>query len=299
MFSVTKILLKVTITLFFTISLQAEYPVEVRKAASEGRHFDALTIYNKIPSRIIDSQTSFTAAESAWALGLNQEALDLFDATIYRSRNNPELLIQSFIGQAVIQFQESRYQESIRTISRINKLPLIKKYRGHVALLTAHIKRIFNKDYKNAINQYLIAINSLNNTLCNEAKLWAGRLLVKTGNYFDAKKIFTEIPMNAIEGKETLIELIKLGLIEEDYKNVKLLIERGKEEFSELKNDSYIDYSLVKATVLKNASKRGDSEKIGKIIASMKENYSPSDAWLALAEAEVEIKYYSLKNRNS
>jgi tetratricopeptide (TPR) repeat protein len=262
---------------------RAQHASDVQKLNVEGDHFRALATYELLPSKKVVPEAKIAAAKSAWALGLNRQAADSFDAILRDSQLSPDTRARLILSRAVLEYQEERYQEGCLFAEKaVSLLGEPSPLRGRAFLLWGQ-SFVRMRAYGNAQEKFSRAMVEVQGGDKAEAYFNLGLVEMKLGKYAEAQRHLEAIPMDH-ERTATAIRLLAgLSLETKQIDRAKFWIEKGKHEYPEVFVDSWGDYGLLQVALAK-----GDIESARRIEEYSKKQYAPSDSWLVLMQAALE-----------
>ena len=91
----------------------AEHSIDVQRLAAKEQHFEALTVYEKLPRRTITTGATLAAAKSAWALSLPNVAIEEFEKALRSDQLTIDEIARAYLARGIIEYQEERYQISV------------------------------------------------------------------------------------------------------------------------------------------------------------------------------------------
>ena len=272
----------------------AQHASDVQKLSADGEHFKALAMYELLPSKKLVMETRVAAAKSAWALGLNRQAADGFDSILRDPNIAPDIRTRLVLSRGVIEYQEERYQEAAlyaeKAISyMLESVPL----RGRAYLLWGQ-SLLRTGTYASAHEKFEKALLDVQPQDRAEAQFALGLVQIKLARYEDAQKNLEAIPMDHDRTPVAVRMLAGLSLETRHYDRAKFWIEKGKTDYPEAFVDSWGDYGLVQA-----ALSRGDFEEARRGTDSAQKQFPPSDSWLVLMQASLELAEWKKREQVS
>jgi tetratricopeptide (TPR) repeat protein len=265
---------------------QADYPIDVEKAYIEQRYYDAYEHYLKIPERRRTLKIRELAANSSWALGLNQLALNEIN-TIFKLY--PKENISNFrllLTESTIQFQEERYGEvrknMVKLLSLLTHRTDFVPLAGEAKLLLGSLA--LNEGDLNEASRFLkLALSDLQNESLSEAHYLLGDIAYKQGNFIEAVHHFLQVDSESDYSKKAVRSLLKSYLRAKNYKALKLWLKEATRLYPEIKIDSWFYYAKARLAI---ANK--DQKQLLKILEYCQKKFAPSDGWIILLESEIE-----------
>lgn len=272
----------------------AQHPSEVQKLSAEGEHMRALAMYELLPNKKLVTETRIAAAKSAWALGLNRQAAQAFDEILRDPNVTPEIRTRLVLSRGVIEYQEERYLEAALYAEKAigymrESVPL----RGRAYLLWGQ-SLLRTGAYTNAHDKFQKALSDVQTSDKPEAHFALGLVELKLGRYTEAQKNLEAIPMDHNRTPVAVRMLASLAIETQQYDRAKFWIEKGKTDYSEAFVDSWGDYGLVQVALSK-----GNLEDARKIVEQAQKQFAPSDSWLVLMQASLELAEWKKRDQGS
>lgn len=275
----------------------AEHPIEVERLNAEGRHLQALVVFEKIPARVRTAQTLIAAGKSAWALGLTKEAASYFDEAL----QFPEQTISSEdkarvnLMRGVIEFQEHKLDsaklyadESLKTAADIQGLS------NAVHLLLGDVLYAKN-DFKGAQEHYERALINVTPSEKGEIEFRLGSALAGQRHYDAAIEAFQRVSVDSGRAPEAIREIAKLEYDSGKFEEVKFWLTKGRADYPDKFLDSWVDYLLVESALKSNNIADADE-----IAVRARATFPPSEGWMVLLEGTLEkAKWSAAKAKES
>ncbi|MCB0339045.1 MAG: tetratricopeptide repeat protein [Bdellovibrionales bacterium] len=268
-------------------SANAQHPVEVQQLVADGKSFEALVAYRKLPKRKVNAKTHAASAKAAWSLGLATEAASEFDQALAIQAGRGELTeseeARLLLSRGILEYQEERYQ--VATLYAEKMLGVLTEngpLRAQGAYLLAESLVALGRQAA-AEPYYLEALEGASASDRPDIHFALGKCQTKLGKYTDARSNFEAVPLNNPKSPEAIRSLAEIGLTTKNYKSALFWLKTGREKFEEAFLDSWVDYAMVQAAIAQD-----DVESVRKISAQVEERYPPSDAWHILINAAVE-----------
>jgi tetratricopeptide (TPR) repeat protein len=272
----------------------AQHAAEVHKLSADGEHMKALAMYELLPNKKLITETRIAAAKSAWALGLNRQAAEGFDTVLRDPSIAPDIRTRLILSRGVIEYQEERYQEAAlyaeKAISYMNEsVPL----RGRAYLLWGQ-SLLRTGAYVSAHEKFEKGLADVQPQDRPEAHFALGLVELKLARYADAQKNLEAIPIDHPRTPVAVRMLAGISLETHQYDRVKFWVEKGKVDYPEAFVDSWGDYGLVQAAIA-----RGDLDEARRITEVAQKQFSPSDSWIILMQASLEIAEWKKRDQAS
>jgi tetratricopeptide (TPR) repeat protein len=265
------------------LQCDAQHPVDVQKLSAEGEHFKALTLFELLPSKKVGADTRLFVAKSAWALGLNRQAGELFDAVLRDEAISPEMRARVTLSRGAIEYQEGRYQEASlyaeKAISFLHE-PSPLRGRGYLLWGQALVRA---GSFGTAEEKLKAALNDADTEDKPEIHFTLARVEMRLGKHPSAEKNLRAIPLDHEKTPFAVRMLASIAIETQLYERARFWIERGKKDFPEGFIDSWADYGLVRASLAE-----GDMLKAREIVEQAGKQFAPSDSWLILMQAALE-----------
>lgn len=269
--------------LFLTPLSFAQHPVDVQKLSAEGEHFKALSLFELLPAKKVGTDTRIFVAKSAWALGLNRQAGDLFDAVLRDKTLSQEMRARITLSRGAIEYQEGRYQEaSLYAEKAISLLSNPSPLRGRGYLLWGQAL-VRSRAFGTAEEKLKAALAEADNEDKPEIDFTLASVEMRLGKYAAAEKNLRAIPLDHDRTPLAVRMLASIALETQSYERARFWIERGKTDFPEGFIDSWADYGLVCASLAE-----GDMLKARQLVEQAGKQFPPSDSWLILMQAALE-----------
>ncbi|MEY4669758.1 MAG: hypothetical protein RL518_2457 [Pseudomonadota bacterium] len=288
------LLVSAVIVLALPCQARAQHAAEVQKLSADGEHMKALVMYELLPQKKLVSETRIAAAKSAWALGLNRQAAEGFDAILRDPSIAGDIRTRLILSRGVIEYQEERYQEAAlyaeKAISYMREsVPL----RGRAYLLWGQ-SLLRTGAFVSAHDKFEKALADVQPQDRAEAHFAIGLVDLKLARYAEAQKNLEAIPMDHVRTPVAVRMLAAISLETNQFERAKFWIEKGKTDHPEAFVDSWGDYGLVQAALA-----RQDLDEARRITDSAQKQFAPSDSWLILMQASLEIAEWKKREQVS
>jgi tetratricopeptide (TPR) repeat protein len=273
---------------------RAQHPNEVQKLSAEGDHMRALAMFEILPNKKVATETRIAAAKSAWALGLNRQTAQAFDEILRDPNIAPDIRTRLVLSRGVIEYQEERYLEAAlyaeKSIGYMHEsVPL----RGRAYLLWGQ-SLLRTGAYTSAHEKFQKALNDVQASDKAEAHFALGLVELKLGRYTDAQKNLEAIPMDHARTPVAVRMLASLALETHQHDRAKFWIEKGKSDYPEAFVDSWGDYGLVQVALA-----QGSIDDARKLVERAQKQFAPSDSWLILMQASLELAEWKKRDLSS
>ena len=261
----------------------AQHSVEVQKLSAEGEHLKALAMYELLPTKKIGPEARIAAAKSAWALGLNRQAADEFDAILRDPQLQPDMRTRLVLSRGVIEYQEERYQEAALFAEKaIGYMTETSPLRGRAYLLWGQ-SMMRTGAYPIAHDKFSKALEDVSGADKAEAHFALGLVEMKLGKYQEAQKHLELIPTDHDRTAVAVRMLAAISLETKQQERAKFWIEKGRLDHPEAFVDCWGDYGLEQVALAK-----GDLEEARRLTDQASKRFPPSDSWLILMQAALE-----------
>jgi tetratricopeptide (TPR) repeat protein len=261
----------------------AQHPVDVQKLSAEGEHFKALTLFELLPTKKVGTDTRIFVAKSAWALGLNRQAGELFDVVLRDETISQEVRARVTLSRGAIEYQEGRYQEASlyaqKAVSLLHE-PSPLRGRGYLLWGQALVRA---GAFGTAEEKLKAALADADTEDKPEVYFTLATVEMRLGKYEAAEKNLRAIPLDHDRTPRAVRMLASVALETQSFQRARFWIERGKKDFPEGFIDSWADYGLVRASLAE-----GDMPKAREIVEQAGKQFAPSDSWLILMQAALE-----------
>jgi tetratricopeptide (TPR) repeat protein len=286
--------LSVITVIAMPVAAVAQHAAEVQKLSADGEHMKALAMYELLPNKKLVSETRIAAAKSAWALGLNRQAAEGFDAILRDPTLQPDIRTRLILSRGVIEYQEERYQEAAlyaeKAISYMREsVPL----RGRAYLLWGQ-SLLRTGAYLSAHDKFEKGLQDVQPQDRAEAHFALGLVDLKLARYAEAQKNLEAIPMDHARTPVAVRMLAAISLETNQYDRARFWIEKGKTDHPEAFVDSWGDYGLVQAALA-----RGDMVEARRITEIAQKQFAPSDSWLILMQSSLEVAEWKKREQVS
>ncbi len=264
-------------------SALAQHPVDVQKLSAGGEHFKALTLYELLPLKKVGTDTRVFVAKSAWALGLNRQAGDIFDIVLRDRDISPETRARITLSRGTLEYQEDRHQEAALYAEKGASLlkdscPL----RGRAYLLWGQAL-LKAGAYGTAEEKLIAALGDADEADKPEIYFSLASVEMRLGRMGAAEKHLRAIPTDHERTALAVRMLAAIAIETQSYARAQFWIEKGKSDYPEGFIDSWADYSLVQVSLAD-----GDLLKARSLVDQANKQYPPSDSWLILMQAALE-----------
>jgi len=291
---VLPILGAIALTLGLIQPARAQHSSEVQKLSAEGEHMKALAMYELLPNKKVVPEARIAAAKSAWALGLNRQAADGFDAILRDTSIAPDIRTRLVLSRGVIEYQEERYQEaSLYAEKATGYMQESSPLRGRAYLLWGQ-SLLRTAAYSSALEKFQKALSDVSTQDKPEAHFALGLVELKLGRYTEAQKDLEAIPMDHVRTPVAVRMLAALALETQQYDRAKFWIEKGQADHPETFVDSWGDYGLVVAAISK-----GNFEEARRVVDRAQKQFAPSDSWLVLMQASLELAEWKKRDQGT
>ncbi|MCB0329531.1 MAG: hypothetical protein KDD70_07705 [Bdellovibrionales bacterium] len=261
----------------------AEHPIEVQRLTANGKYFEALTLYEQLPRRTVNSEATEAAGRSAWGLGMSERAAEFFDTVLRDESLSATKRARLLLMRGTIELQEHRPRVAILFAERAyEQLTEPTKLRGAVLLLWGDAFAQL-KTYGPARKKFEEAIEEISHELVPEVALRLAIAARALGETDAALAYLRKVPVSHSRAPEAIRALAELSLEREDYPAVHAWLQRGVELYPDSFLDSWVQYALVRA-----AAAAGEYGEVRKLREEALKNYPPSDSWVSLLEAIAE-----------
>jgi tetratricopeptide (TPR) repeat protein len=265
------------------IRVEAEHPVDVQRLSSEGDHFKALEVYERLPDRRLERSSHVAAAKSAWALGLTRKAADLFDLVLRGDDVENDERARITLSRGIIEYQEQRYQEAALFAEKAASfLPERAPLRGRALLLWGQ-SLIKAQSYSTAEEKLWRALAEVAPSERPEVSLSLGSVQIKLGKLADAERTLKGIPTDHPHAPEAIRLLASIAMQTDQNDRARFWLDKGRADYSESFLDSWTDYGQFSV-----ALKGGDIARAREVFEQAQRRLPPSDAWLIVMQASLE-----------
>ena len=269
-------------------SLHAQAPIDIERKTAGGEYMVALTMYDRMPKRVLTPLSIIAAAKSAWALGLSERALAEYDTVIRSEKLSVLELSRVNFAKAAIFLQQQKYQLAVLSVDEaLSKLQNPSPLRGAMLMLKAQALAAQNL-YPGAVEILLRAQSEIGDESQIEFNYLLGKNLTQVGRYAEAKDVLRKIPSTHERAPDGIRELIHISDAEGDYKKAAMWVTKGRESYPDSFLDSWCDYLLVQGAIAADNGSADAREEIKLLKQTALKRLAPSDSWLALIIAAVE-----------
>jgi tetratricopeptide (TPR) repeat protein len=261
----------------------AEHPIDVQRLSAEGDHFKALTLYEVLPDRRLGEDTHISAAKSAWALGMNRQAAELFDAILRGNSIDSDERARLTLSRGILEYQEERYQEAALFAEKAaSYLPEKAPLRGRAMLLWGQ-SLVKAKAFATAEEKLLRALSDVEPLDRPDVSLALGAVQIKLGKLTEAERSLKMIPAQHQYAPEAIRMLAGIALQSRQNDRARFWIEKGRSSYADSFLDSWADFGLVKVAVEAN-----DLPQARTVVDKAQKRFPPSDPWLILMQSALE-----------
>lgn len=261
----------------------AQSAIEVQRLAASGDYLGALSVYQRLPQRIVTTDTIIAAARSAWALGLPDRAISEFDRALRDESLDPIEQARIHLSRGIIEFQEGHYQVAILFAERvIGLLSVAGPLRSQAWLLWAQsLERIGS--YGAAEERFLKALDEAASESQAELHFHLGMCQMKLGKMDSARKNFEQVPLADERTPDAMRHLAEIALDSGELEQVDFWLTKGRQEYPDSFLDSWVDYALARVAI-----ERDDGMRLDEVFTNAQREFPPSDQWFSLLRAAVE-----------
>jgi len=267
----------------------AQHPVDVERAFLQQRYFDALVSFRNLPQRRHSGPLVRMAVESAWALGLPDDALrDI----AYLKKNFSQYIIDNpdvYLVEGILLYQEGNWDTAIEALRIVEENKTINNdLKGEAFTLHAEIS-FRRKDHDLAVAMARKALTFLPPEKVGEARLIMAQAHYEQGRLAEAREALLDISPNDRRASQALKLLTKVALKQESVDEAAVLLKEIRKNHPELGTDSWVDYTEGQVAIGRN-----DSNRLLEVLKAVSEHYPESDPWRVMLEAVAE-KYLRKK----
>ncbi len=279
------------LTALTSFPAQADYPIDVQRAAADGDYYNAMLSYERMPKRLATTPAILSAAQSAWALSLPHLAIENYEKALRDPQLSDIERARIELTRGIIELQEGNPQVAVLFAERAHeRLKESSPLRSKIWLLWAEaLMRLGStgaaeEKYKNA--QIEAAPEDR-----GEINFLLGQCQLNLGHQSDAIANFAKVPLNSQRTPDAMRALALLSLETNDFTQASFWLETGRVKFPERFLDSWVDYALV--TI---AARANDTAKVEELRKAAVAKYPPSDPWLTLLEAKAEVLLWHVRH---
>jgi tetratricopeptide (TPR) repeat protein len=278
------LLVTALVLLLFSSSCIAQHPGDIEKAFAENNFLKSFKLFFQLEERNRTARLYRIAAESAWGLGLQTEAIKILDELFVTIRGSREDKNWALLTKAIILFQEKKFKDCASVLDSLEqRIMQSDSLQGELLGLRAQLYAIQNQ--KNvAIDLLKEAIVLVNDKSKEDFALVLGTLLFKLGKFDESKLYLTQVPPNHEEAFRATKLLTEISLNQGKLEEANLWIEEGLRVHPQDLYDSYTDFMKVKIAIATN-----DKNKVKKLVNRIQEKYPNTDHWKSLIDAKYEI----------
>lgn len=287
-------ILLLLLMLLYATQLSAQHPIEVQRLAAAGEYFKALASYDKMAKRQATPEAVLAAARSAWALGLPDRAIAEFDKALQKQELDRKQQARAWLSKGIIEYQEQHYQVAILFAEKaINMLSRAGALRSKAWLLWG--EGLYElASYGSAADKYSKALEEASVDEQADIHYRLGLCKIKLGQLSDARSSFEQIPLGHERTASAIRYLAQIAIETKDFTSAAFWLKRGREEYPNDFLDSWVDYALVKIAISEQ-----DAAEVVRIQSTATQRYAPSDRWLNMLNAAVEVyRWQSTQDRS-
>ncbi len=265
-------------------NLFAQHPIDVQRYSARGEHLLALHTFDKIPQRKTTLESRIAAARSAWALGLSSRALEEFDRALGDESLEKIERARIQLSKGIIEFQEQRPRVAMLYAEKAaSLLPEAGPLRARAWVLWGDALYEL-ESLGAAAEKYEIALEETPVLETPDIYYRLGICQLKLGQPKAAQKSFEQIPMDHDRAASAIRYLAQIAFDNENIEHAAFWLKQGRSQYPEQFLDSWVDYSLMRV-----ALSTGDQDSIQELKSAAEQKYPPSDYWLTMLQAAVEV----------
>lgn len=271
------------VLLLHSADSHAQHQIDVQRLSAAGEHLKALTLYEILPVRKMGTDTRIAAAKSSWALGLNRQAAEQFDAVLRDATLSLENRARITLSRGIIEYQEERYPEaSLYAEKTISYLRDSSPLRGRAYLLWG---QSLSRSGAYGAAEYKLeqALSDADEGDKAEINYALGMVEMRIGKLEKAEDRLKAIPAQHDRSATAVRGLASIALQTNQTERARFWIEKGKSSYPEAFLDSWAEYGLMQVAVA-----NGDLPEARKLVDEAQKNYPASDSWLILMRAALE-----------
>jgi tetratricopeptide (TPR) repeat protein len=269
----------------------AQHPVDVQKLSASGEHFKALALYELLPMKKVGTDTRVFVAKSAWALGLNRQAGEIFDAVLRDPQISQESRARLTLSRGAIEYQEDRHQEAALYAEKsVSLLKDQSPLRGRAYLLWGQALMKAGA-YGTAEEKLISALADAEEADKPEINFALASVEMRLGKLGAAEKHLRSIPTDHERTPLAVRMLAAIAIETQSFARAQFWIEKGKSDYPEGFIDSWADYGLLQVSLAE-----GDLLKARGLVDQANKQYPPSDSWLILMQAALEQSEWERQN---
>lgn len=280
----------ITFSLLFvcTFPVLADDAIDVQLLSSRGEHYKAMLAYDKLPQRKRTTDATIASARSAWALSLPGIAIERFDQALESNAIPAVDRARILFSRGIIEFQEDRFQVAALYAERAAKL--VEEggpFRAKIWLLSGEAAyRLGNAGQAAEFLQRALEESSIDDE--GEVRFHLGEALLRLNRQDEAAEQFKAIPVTYEKIPQALRRLAEIALAKKEPGKVVAWLEKGMKEYPDQFLDSWVSYALIQAAI-----EQSDGVRIKEIQEAANKRYAPSDFWLSLINASVELNAWA------
>lgn len=259
-------------------------PIDIQLLNSRGEHFKALIAFEQLPKRKRTTESIIAAGRSAWALSLPDRARELLTESL-KTQAVPEIeRTKVLVTLGILDYQEGNFQAAALNAQKAveaSTTPGALRAKGWM-LWGDSLLRIGSPAEANDKLQRALEESSIEDE--GEIRYLLGESLIKLGNLEDAKVNFQSIPVGHERIATAIRRLGEIALQLHDSEKVEFWLTKGRTEFPDSFLDSWVDFALVRS-----ALDRSEEDKARKIYENAATRFAPSDFWMTILGAEIEL----------
>ena len=267
--------------------LQALRPMSgdsVIDLSRRGEHYLAIKTFRETDGGSSTVATGLAAAQSAWALGLVDEARRLWDDLLNSRRLSKEESARVLLSRAMLEMQEKSYESARAFAERGAALLQPSELRAQLWLVVAE-SLVEQGITTSATEFYERAKNEGAEQLRSEAAFRLGECQLRLGRPDQARFNFTSIPLQSEYAQAGLGRLVQIDFREKDYDSVLTWLKEGQQSYPREFDSPSFAYTHISALL---EIKRLDEARAA--LREFKTKYSAANPWYILAEAAYEAR---------
>ncbi len=247
--------------------------------SKRGEHFEALRKYYEGKDFVFSLTDTIFAARSAWALGLPQQAREIWDQVFANSAlANPER-VREILARSIMELQEGNYETS-RSLAEEAVYDLESSDARSQLFLVIAESLNDQGTLKRAESFYQKAALEGSKSSRGEAQFLLGQCQLKQGLAEQARYSFTAVPTESSFAPGALRKLSEIDLQEKEYESVLTWIEEGEERYPSEFDEASIYHAKITALL-----ELGRFDQAQQALEKLRSRYSENNSWFILAHA--------------
>lgn len=250
--------------------------------AERGLHFEVVTQYHARDKDKISVAELLIIAKSSWALGLVDQARQLWDEVLAHKEFDGTDRARAMLARAILELQENQPEQARRFAELAAATLPASELRGQLWLVIAESLRTQGA-LSMAEGYYRKAISESSAEANNEARFLLGECQFKLGLTDAARETFVSVNNSSAFSAPAMRRLLEIDLQQRDYENALNWATEGVRNHPEAFGDAWVQYAIVTSLIELNRLAPAQEE-----MKRFAAKHSPDNEWFQLAESAIE-----------